>query len=485
MIKGKAEITISHIIDIETVTRFYMLQSSTINPPAKPVNYPPEGNWKIIEPSYTSGSTNTLYFVDCTEFTNGSFKYSDVSKSSSYEAAKQAYNKATNVENRLIFAETQISQNKESIQLKASKTELENIKVGGRNLLLGTKDLSGGAHNSTATVTPDGYKGFTTIFGDIVLTPDNSYQDVITWEKVIEVEPDTDYVLSFYAKGTGTFQNFFYASDTGNGNPIDKVVNSDGFTGYAVDGNSVFQFPTDWARCWTKWHTKSNACGLKNIILCRLNAGSSGMVCAPKLEKGNVKPSDWTPAPEDMATADGLKSAESATDNLSDTMTTRIEQVESTITQVADSISMMVVDQNGSSLMEQTANGWVFSMGETLEQLQKATDDLKQLESSLDDHDGSLTALQNVVKGLEELHSYVRITVDGNQPCIELGNDSSFKLAITNTGIKMMDGSTVPAYVTNQSLKISKAEIEDELTFGGFAFSERSNGNMGLIWKGE
>lgn len=47
-----------------------------------------------------------------------------------------------------------------------------------------------------------------------------------------------------------------------------------------------------------------------------------------------------------------------------------------------------------------------------------------------------------------------------------------------------MDGTTVPAYVTNQSLKIGKAEVEDELAFGGFAFAERSNGNMGLIWKG-
>ena len=56
-------------------------------------------NWQLTEPTYTSGSTNTLYFVDCTEFTNGTFKYSEVSKSSSYEAAKEAYNKAQNAQN--------------------------------------------------------------------------------------------------------------------------------------------------------------------------------------------------------------------------------------------------------------------------------------------------------------------------------------------------------------------------------------------------
>lgn len=48
-----------------------------------------------------------------------------------------------------------------------------------------------------------------------------------------------------------------------------------------------------------------------------------------------------------------------------------------------------------------------------------------------------------------------------------------------------MDGTSIPAYVTNQSLKIGRAEVEDELVFGGFAFAERANGNMGLIWKGE
>lgn len=81
-------------------------------------------NWQLTEPAYTSGSTNTLYFVDCTEFTNGTFKYSEVSKSSSYEAAKEAYNKATAVETRVTNTETAIEQNKEAIELRATKSEL-------------------------------------------------------------------------------------------------------------------------------------------------------------------------------------------------------------------------------------------------------------------------------------------------------------------------------------------------------------------------
>lgn len=94
MAKAQASITISRIVDIESVTRYYLLQSSTAATPSVPTASPPGGSWVTTEPEYTSGSTNTLYFVDRTVFTNGSFSYSAVSKSSSYEAAKAAYNKA-------------------------------------------------------------------------------------------------------------------------------------------------------------------------------------------------------------------------------------------------------------------------------------------------------------------------------------------------------------------------------------------------------
>lgn len=53
-------------------------------------------NWSDAEPTYTTGSTDSLYYVDATVFSDGSFSYSEVSLSSSYEAAKRAYNEAVN-----------------------------------------------------------------------------------------------------------------------------------------------------------------------------------------------------------------------------------------------------------------------------------------------------------------------------------------------------------------------------------------------------
>lgn len=109
---------------ILSVTRYYLLQSPTSAAPAKPTTNPPSSSWTKVEPTYMSGSTNTLYFVDCTVFTDNTFTYSEVSQSSSYEAAKDAYNKATSVETRVTDAETNISQNKEQIELRSTKTEV-------------------------------------------------------------------------------------------------------------------------------------------------------------------------------------------------------------------------------------------------------------------------------------------------------------------------------------------------------------------------
>lgn len=92
-VKASATVTLSSVVDVKSVWRYYKLQVSTLSKPSKPTTNPPSG-WTTTEPSYTDGSTNSLYFCDLTVFCDDTFVYSDVSLSSSYEAAKAAYNKA-------------------------------------------------------------------------------------------------------------------------------------------------------------------------------------------------------------------------------------------------------------------------------------------------------------------------------------------------------------------------------------------------------
>ena len=93
MILARNSITLHHLRDITTVVWYYKLQSSTASAPAKPTTATPSG-WTTTEPSYTEGSTNSLYVCQKTTFSDGTFEYSDVSLSSAYEAAKTAYNKS-------------------------------------------------------------------------------------------------------------------------------------------------------------------------------------------------------------------------------------------------------------------------------------------------------------------------------------------------------------------------------------------------------
>nr|WP_288823344.1 hypothetical protein [uncultured Mogibacterium sp.] len=99
-VKGSATVTLSQYRDTESVTRYYKLQSSSMAAPDKPANVkpnePPAG-WSKSEPA--CDITKTLYTCDVTVFSDKTTHVSDVSKSTSYEAAKEAWNKAQTAQN--------------------------------------------------------------------------------------------------------------------------------------------------------------------------------------------------------------------------------------------------------------------------------------------------------------------------------------------------------------------------------------------------
>lgn len=199
-----------------------------------------------------------------------------------------------------------------------------------------------------------------------------------------------------------------------------------------------------------------------------------------KIEFGS-KPTDWTPAPEDMATADDNKLAQDTAEAAQKTAS----NAETLVQQLSDSISMLVTDGNGTSLMTQTESGWTFSTADIQTAVSTTAENLNTLTNELGDTNNTVNVLQQAVADLGEIAEYVKIGTYENEPCIELGEgDSEFKLRITNTRILFMEGSSIIAHFTNQSLHIKKAVIEEELQQGEFVWKARSNGNLGLIWKG-
>lgn len=95
---ARAEVTLALAVDVERVDTWHMLLPSASAPPRKPsVADPSADGWTLAEPGYDGTSTVTLYTCQRTTLTDGTFYWGAVSVSSSYEAAKQASNRVSEI----------------------------------------------------------------------------------------------------------------------------------------------------------------------------------------------------------------------------------------------------------------------------------------------------------------------------------------------------------------------------------------------------
>lgn len=128
-VKGSATVTLTSYRDTQSVTRYYKLQTTGSSAPSKPTTKPPSSDWTDSEPA--CDISKELYFCDLTIFSNGEWEYSSVSKSSSYEAAKEAYNKAQNASDTASAAQStaDTAKTKAEQALKASSVTTETLKA--------------------------------------------------------------------------------------------------------------------------------------------------------------------------------------------------------------------------------------------------------------------------------------------------------------------------------------------------------------------
>ena len=301
MILARNSITLHHLRDITTVVWYYKLQASTASPPAKPTTATPSG-WNTTEPSYTEGSTNSLYVVQKTTFSDGTFEYSDVSLSTSYEAAKAAYNKS-------VQAQTTANAAQESI---------DNLEIGGRNLLLNTNNFdshkyqnsSGGGtwtfsgDEATYTATAKSWARL-----DLSYNPDMPSADISS-QPNMDLLGDTTITLSIEAKCEGECNGILYLQPIIYGNNNNRKYYP--LTNPTADCKNTFVLTENWQRYsvtlpadytnTTYWTSDSTQLSYPNTgfgALIYWNSTGTIHVRKPKLEKG-TKATDWTPAPEDL-----------------------------------------------------------------------------------------------------------------------------------------------------------------------------------------
>ena len=112
--------------------------------------------------------------MDCNIYSDTTFSFSEVSKSSTYEAAKDAWNKANN-----------------------AQESIDNLEIGGRNLLTNTWTMDSPWTNSpkAAAKFDETEKIY---YRSVWSSTSSSWNNYVTQH--VKVQPSTEYTLSFLAK---------------------------------------------------------------------------------------------------------------------------------------------------------------------------------------------------------------------------------------------------------------------------------------------
>lgn len=278
-VRASAEVTLLDQTDATALVEWYQLSASATKP-SKPTttgaSATPSG-WSKSEPGITSDADTAKYLYTCLQLVwgDGTCSWGDVQLSSSYEAAKRAWNKA-----------------------KAAQDSVDGLQVGGRNLLPVSESsvyLAAGQSSSAGGITVayegdgwfrvSGTRSGTSVTTVTLWTGEDGYNTPVNSR--VPQEGGEDLTLSVEVEGTPFLAGTTYANSThvvmyGNASSVSwrcggfsDLVRSGSFSTYA------------------------------SVIRYYVGASSSGTVDGRfrvKLERGNL-PTDWTPAPEDVDAA--------------------------------------------------------------------------------------------------------------------------------------------------------------------------------------
>lgn len=208
-----------------------------------------------------------------------------------------------------------------------------------------------------------------------------------------------------------------------------------------------------------------------NYIYIKLNNYTGNVtVRNAKLEYGTTA-TDWSPAPEDLATTDDVESAKAYS--------------AAQLKILSDNISTLVTDAAGKSMMTQTSSGWKFDMSKIQNGIDKNANEIDSIAGNLHNAEKTIDDINENVKNLLDTSAYISIGQDDDgNPRLELGKkDSPFRVAISNTSIDFLEGTDKIAYISNKQLYIYSSVVTDELKIGdstGYIWKRRANNHLGL-----
>lgn len=314
------------------------------------------------------------------------------------KTAQSAVDKATNLEANLNGFKTTVS------QTYTTKTDFDNLTVGGTNLLVKSNFIK------TWLDTVNG----TLIHPDASVSG-SEYNGDSSSKKPITVDPNTTYVLSAYDSMTDTVANTGRISQFDSEGTFIKFV----VPGIDLRDKGHITFTTD-------ENAASILVGIYSFPRYRW-----------KLEKG-TKPTDWSPAPEDLQSAGDYAT-------------------KSSLTQTANSIKAQVTEvsktANGAmskaTTVEQTANGLSSKITEQGKTLNATVRTANEAKSTADSNKATISQVSTTASSALSRASTVEQNLNG------------FKTSVANT---YQPKSGMGSYATQSQLTQTANQIRGEVS---------------------
>ena len=208
--------------------------------------------------------------------------------------AEQAQKDLADLTKKVTLNTTAIEQNSKDITLQAksiteTSNKIDNLQIGGRNLLLDTYILSNKYWQNSKTASSEYDSNEQAYFRRTWSSVKSDWDNFITHYVILK--PNTKYTLSFIAKKQSDDVNPLLCVRLDRNECIVGIAYNIKVTNNWKSYSYTFVTPSNVGKEPLRWYTLRNTGSY--------GENTSILVSKPKLEIGN-KATDWTPAPEDL-----------------------------------------------------------------------------------------------------------------------------------------------------------------------------------------
>ena len=355
--------------------------------------------------------------------------------------AEQAQKDLAELTNKVTSNTTAIEQNANAIKLQAksiteANNKIDNLQIGGRNLLLSTQTFKPNFGLSGAPETPT-----KDVDGFYYVSLSNSFLNYIY--QFIDLVLGQTYTISFVAKCDSNVQ---------------LEIKDDSYN------NAALAYATIDSKDW-KLYSTTFVVGIKkdtpNVFFLTRQDSATIYIKKIKLELGN-KNTDWTPAPEDVDEAINTERTERQS-----AIETKANEITSKVSETYVSNSAFEHYQNTvSTQFTQTKNDFTWSIN------QSVTDAKNEIGGQIDSVNGRVDGLKQTT---DNVNSYMSFDNDA----LTLGkSDSAFKTKITNQEWSIQKNGAKVTYINDQTMYITDGQFTQSLKVGAFGFVPRANGSL-------